>query len=170
MILDVNCNCIKLDERVKELERLLYIRECQVATLKMEFENHPLKLEVASLTKRIRDEQEKARLEALRLRRKIEELTKNGSQLMIDKVVRVEHKVSSSKLLTEAETQTSETENEAAIMDARTKCKYREMEKICRSRYQKIKELEALLNQKENINGNVIDKVTVKVGKSICSV
>lgn len=136
------------------MKRLLFIRESQVATCKLELQNNPLKLEVSALTKRVQDEQEKARLESMRLKQRIKELMNNGSNLITEKVVRVEHSLASVRGMVDGETQTLDLvdlTSDETISDARRICKYREMEKICRSRYHKIKELEALLeNKKDN--------------------
>ncbi|XP_032569916.1 kinesin-like protein KIN-7O isoform X2 [Drosophila sechellia] len=147
---DNNCNCAELNCKLKECQRELFIRESQVTALKMELNHHPLKDENAQLTKRVIEEQDKAKVEQKRLKMKIQDLNAKINDLTTasSKEPGSNQMAHAAKPATVAAQTQTESDLEAIL--EKTNIKYQDAVRLLRSRYNLIKDLEEKLRQNEN--------------------
>lgn len=146
---DSDCNCVELDYKLKECERNLYIRECQVTALNMELKNHPLKDENAALLKRLQEEQDKYRVEIKRYKQRLSEQTikteKALQALQAAKMINAGNSDQTAETKPAVVTVEAQTENEITTALQDLQDKYNDLKNICRHRYSVIKELQEKL-------------------------
>ncbi|KAL9928266.1 CENP-meta isoform 1-T1 [Glossina fuscipes fuscipes] len=190
---DTKCNCEELDQKLRDCQRNLYIRQCQVTALNLELKNHPLISENASLTKRILAEQEKYRIDMKRYKQKLHEQTTKAEKAMnawatsktqleqlqqlqktvAEKVVDEEVSAAAASIkpavILNAELINAEVQTDGDLNDMiqSLQGKNNDLKKICRFRYKTIKDLEEKMAQKENTEGNSLSALEVGQIKSL---
>ncbi|KAM7353936.1 CENP-meta isoform 2-T2 [Cochliomyia hominivorax] len=168
--MDISCNCIELDRKLKECERNLFIKNSQVTALNMELKNHPLKDENAALMKRLQEEQDKHRIEIKRYKNKLYEQTAKAEKAIAaaahataksqhvaaNAAMAAEQQVSNPVLPKVVANVEIQTDDELSSSIHKLQGKYNDLKNICRYRYNVIKELEEKMAQKENSDGNSV--------------
>lgn len=157
-----------MDAKLKECERMLFIRDSQVMALNMELKNHPLKDANAALTKRLQDEQDKYHNEIKRCKQKLNEQSLKAENMLKilenyqnKGILQQQSKNSNSVIKTTTNVEV-QTENDISANLQKLQSKYNDLKKICRLRYKTIKELEGkMVAQNENASDNALSGLEI---------
>nr|NP_001260380.1 CENP-meta, isoform D [Drosophila melanogaster]AGB92915.1 CENP-meta, isoform D [Drosophila melanogaster] len=147
---DNNCNCAELNSKLQDCQRELFIRESQVTALKMELDHHPLKDENAQLTKRVIEEQDKAKVEQKRLKMKLQDLNARINDLTTASAKEPESNQMAQAAKPATVAAQTQTESDLETILEKTNVKYQEAVRMLRYRYHLIQELKEKLRQNEN--------------------